>query len=425
MSTSTNKPTMALLTTWDEVCGIAHYAYFLKRALDPHFDITVFPTPRSVFMQISDPDEERAADQFAADLQKKISGFDYVNVQYEPGILGRTMARSADRLITIISGAKNLVVTFHAVARLERGSFKEHLQLWLRGRPHRSIIKLTRYMGLRWSWGKIYRYLTKMSERTSVGIITHTKRDARFLSIKMPRLPVFDVPLIFIDDAYRAEMQTRYSSTILKTLLPKPSQDTRYIGCFGFYSEYKGFETAIETLRHLPKNYELLLFSSLHESTLGPEQRRSEYLQRLIDLTKKRSSESAASLMHRVHFLGAVPDDDLILGMMVCDAVLFPYINSNHTASGPTAIALDLGRRVFASRNIQFIELAKYRGAVFEFCDLSNPMEYAQKIIRMTQDREDCVIDGIRIVKYPPVKQTYTPKQSAETYLRAFGCCAE
>jgi hypothetical protein len=126
--------------------------------------------------------------------------------------------------------------------------------------------------------------------------------------------------------------------------------------------------------------------------------------------------EKKKALSERVHFLGAVSDDDLVLGMMLCDAVLFPYINSPHTASGPMAQAVELDRKIFASRNIQFVELAKFHGDHFEFCDIGNSIEYAQKIPRMTKDRQERTVHGYRVIDYPQRQRKYDMAHAVSLY---------
>ena len=36
------KPKLAVISTYDELCGIAAYTVYLKKQLDEHFDVTVF-----------------------------------------------------------------------------------------------------------------------------------------------------------------------------------------------------------------------------------------------------------------------------------------------------------------------------------------------------------------------------------------------
>jgi hypothetical protein len=153
---------------------------------------------------------------------------------------------------------------------------------------------------------------------------------------------------------------------------------------------------------------------------LKPNQCNFKYLDSLIaKIVKNKEAVSARPLHQRVHFIGAVEDDDIILGMMLCDAVLFPYANTLQTASGPISIALELDRPVLASRNTHFIEFQKYVGRAFEMCDIGNALEYSQKIQLLSNNRYDCEINGLRVVKYPSSIKKYTPNTTAMLYLNS------
>jgi hypothetical protein len=129
-------------------------------------------------------------------------------------------------------------------------------------------------------------------------------------------------------------------------------------------------------------------------------------------------------MMSRVHFIGSVSDDDMLLGMTMCDAVVIPYINSQHTGSGPASQAIELSRPTYVSRNRQFGELAKYYPDNFEFFDIGNHLELAQKILRHPPGR-DVEVNGIRMVEYPAKPRTVTIKDTVANYLTGFGIEAE
>lgn len=409
------------------MCGIAHYTYFLKRALDPYFDITVIPTPRQVFMPNRDAAEIKAGDDHAKEIAKQLRDFDFVNIQFEPGILGRSMTRVVKRFKIMLSEVRNLCVTFHSITRADGLTLREQAKLLARGRvAHLVRETVTEEIRSR-AWSDLYRFLAAKAKTSRVTAIAHTGRDARYVRLRLPSsIPVHTTPLIFIDPEYKASIAERCETSSLRTIAPKPAENTRYLGCFGFFSGYKGFETALEALRLMPDNYELLMFSSLHESTLAPDQKKDDYLDSLLRIVQADKGGSRGSgnqprrpLSQRVHFLGAVNDDDLVLGMKLCDVVLLPYINSNHTASGPVAIALDLDCKVIASRNVQFLELQKLRGEIFELCDISNPLEYTQKIPRLTMERKERVVSGLRLIDYPPLPQKFTSGTTASIYREA------
>ncbi|TPN51558.1 glycosyltransferase [Mesorhizobium sp. B1-1-7] len=406
---------IALLTTWEEVCGIAHYSAFLKRALDPHANITVIPTPREIIHGAKTKLEMRAADDLINDIAGQVKNFDVTCIQYEPGLYGRNGQQSVARVRKIISASKDVVMSFHHFPRYNRLSWPEIIRPL---NPKATLQNLlgdvltTRREAL---WNGLWRALVAHAAKGyRVTAIAHTKADARYLRLNMPSVQVLDNPLCYMDDDFITNIPMLANSSSLAKLTPTPKTDTRYIGVFGFFDFYKGFETPILALKQLPPNYQLLMFSGVHGSALTPGQGIAPYLQSLIKLVEKRK------LLSRVHFIGSVSDDDMLLGMTMCDAVVIPYINSQHTGSGPASQAIELSRPTYVSRNRQFGELAKYYPDNFEFFDIGNHIELAQKILRHPPGR-DFVVNGIRMVEYPRKPRSVTINDTVANYLNGFG----
>lgn len=498
----TNKPKVAILSTWNEICGIAHFTKGIKQGLESEgYDVEVLPTPRMILGNAKDGAEREAAESYCRYLGERVKEFDHVNIQFEPGIFAPDMMTAMKRFKIITKHAKNLSITWHYLGRRKSTSRKEILRLMSKGKIRYAMALTRSEKALNKAWDYLFDTIEDMGSnsifgknRIPVTHIVHTKRDqhlaraifngdiynVKTLENRLERAktdqekqkiesklekakrrfqPVYTTPLTYFSDETKATFVDKLAQSDLKNVLPaQKSDDTRYVGVFGFFSGYKGFETAIDAIDSLPPNYELLMFSSVHESTLRIESRRDEYLGELYDHLKKRdrkirqgnaekavtksklltkidgkkgkSSQDAIDLMDktfqkkktlsdRVHFLGAVSDDDLVLGMMLCDAVLFPYINSPHTASGPMAQAIELDRRIFASRNIQFVELAKFHENHFEFCDIGNSIEYAQKIPLMTQDRTERDVHGYRVIDYPERERKNDMARAVTLYEKA------
>ena len=466
----TNRPKVAILSTWNEICGIAHYTAGIKRQLEKTCDVEVLPTPRVILGNAKDVSELLAGDQYCEYLSERVKEFDHINIQFEPGILAPEMAMAMRRFKLITKHAKSMSITWHYVARRPYTPPKTIARLMLSGKMRYAIALKSSEKELAKTWGFLFKYIRNKSKTCKVSHIVHTPRDKHFVNAifngdtytkkaKNPRHRVSMTPLTYFSDEDKTELDDKLAKSDLHKVLPKKKgKDTRYLGVFGFFSGYKGFETAIDALESLPPNYELLMFSSVHESTLRIEAKRDDYLGKLADHIDKRDRAirkrnrkavvekskllakvdkpskkmSAASrklldqtfdkksvLSDRVHFLGAVSDDDLTLGMLLCDAVLFPYINSPHTASGPMAQAVELDRRVFASRNIQFVQLSQFHDDHFIFCDIGNSIEYAQKIPKMTADRKVRKVHGYDVIDYPPLERKFTMERATDIYLEA------
>jgi glycosyltransferase involved in cell wall biosynthesis len=90
-------------------------------------------------------------------------------------------------------------------------------------------------------------------------------------------------------------------------------------------------------------------------------------------------------LSDRIHFLGAQSDADFVSGMVICDAVVFPYLEVGQSSSGPISQALELGCRVIASRTHTFLQFGRYHENRIEYFDIGNHLELAGRILARSQ----------------------------------------
>jgi hypothetical protein len=117
-------------------------------------------------------------------------------------------------------------------------------------------------------------------------------------------------------------------------------------------------------------------------------------------------------LSRRVHFLGAASDADFLRGMVICDAVVFPYLEVGQSSSGPISQALELGCRVIASRTHTFLQFGQYHKEMIEYFDIGNHLELAARIAARPQYDA-----GAR-------RLAYNVHTNRAVYLAASGCKA-
>ena len=185
--------------------------------------------------------------------------------------------------------------------------------------------------------------------------------------------------------------------------------ESKLIGVFGFLGRYKGFDTVVRALHHLPEDYHLLIFGGVHPNEIKPHQSIDPVVSSLFDAgyvdtsvaERIRSNavgtapavsvavdssmrdlliEHPKDLSDRIHFMGTQSDTDFLAGMAICDAVVFPYLEVGQSSSGPISQALELGCRVIASRTHTFIQLGRYHHKMIEFFDIGNHLELAGRI---------------------------------------------
>lgn len=415
---------VAIISTWKENCGIAHYTSFLKKALDNDYAIDVFSLPKDIF-SIQNPNkiEQHLAEDWINNICSQLHAYDFVNIQFEPGIFGTRLKEIFSRTKKIILHSKAVVLTFHSVFRLQGNS----LSKTVRSNPNifKTIplwaVHTLRNRLIQHKWKQFYNFLHKQAQIKKITIVTHTKRDMTYLSARLPNIKIYDVPLIYLDQQTRDALPSLAASSKLGAKISMKAPTTRYIGVFGFIAEYKGFITAMQALAILDDSYELLVFGSLHERLLTYRMKMHPYVKELISYIEK-FKKSNKKFSDRVHFMGNVPDDELLFGMMACDAVLFPYINSEQTASGPISLAIELDRYIIVSRNVTFLELAKYYPDKIEFCDIGNYYEIAKKVRDARSEiSEEKEINGMRWVYFHKRGQSLYPETTLAVYKKSFG----
>jgi hypothetical protein len=70
----------------------------------------------------------------------------------------------------------------------------------------------------------------------------------------------------------------------------------------------------------------------------------------------KQMFDHPRDISSRLHFMGAQNDEGFARGMAVSDVVVLPYLEVGQSSSGPLSIAMEMGSRVLASRNLAFMQ---------------------------------------------------------------------
>jgi glycosyltransferase involved in cell wall biosynthesis len=394
---------LAIVSTYDEMCGIAGYTRALEQQLRPHAEVTVFDLDQYL-LRSPHARVQRLADLYIKNVAANLHEFDSVNIQLEYGTLGRTEHQINRRLRRLVNAAPAVSVTFHTILGHEPLDWAAIGRSLLTGQVNRAVQIVKGFRRGRELGARTYRLLHARQKTHPVNVIVHTKRDARLLRDVFRIRNVDHHPLSYVspEQAERVrQAATRDQFPILRTLPP----DAKLIGSFGFLSRYKGFETALRALHYLPEDHHLLIFGGIHPQTIKREQAVDPYIQTLLDAshigrtildtvsekgTPMTLNLDAASrdllarhpedLQHRVHFLGVHNDEGFLRAMALCDTVVLPYLEVGQSSSGPIAMALEMGCRVLASRTLAFLQYARYHPDQVEFFDIGNYAELADLI---------------------------------------------
>jgi glycosyltransferase involved in cell wall biosynthesis len=408
MQAQTRRPKLLLVSSYKRQCGIAQYVEHLEGPLrgKETWDIEIAELPIDVLKAMA-PHARKMANVAMEEIVRKAREADVVSIQFEPGLFGRTPAIIWKRLQAIIGASRHVILTYHTVPALEQGAF---------GYTMRGLLAYIRAQRGSKVFTQLFRSVLRNPSKFRH--IVQTKREARrFVMMGIPAETIADMPLAFLDEAakrrldddrIRDEVQAAYGIA-----------GKKIIACFGFLSAYKGVEVAIRALPYLPQDYHLFIVGGLHPEGIEPRTVKQPYIDQLLgeittDFSRAYKPQHDAirkDLGDRTHFCGALDDDEFNRVMVASDAVVLPYTEVGQTSSGPAAIALDLGRAVYCSRNHCFRELDRYQPDAVSMFEIGNYMELAQKIGRGDGWRD------VRVEARRDYARTYNVEARAQVYL--------
>jgi glycosyltransferase involved in cell wall biosynthesis len=402
------RPRLALISTYNDLCGIAGYTRCLEKQLSDIFDVTVFDLDQYL-LRATHRRVRRFADRHIRDICREIREFDAVNLQLEYGTLGGARRDIYRRFCWILRAAPRISVTFHTIFISEAFDYWRHLKQILSFSFAKAGALRSNYRRAQLLSAGIAKRLRRAQRFKPVSVIVHTGRDHAHMKYVYGLKNVSDHPLSFLSKA-DADAVRQGASRRQFTILDLVPDDAKLIGVFGFFGRYKGFETVVRALHHLPKEYHLLIFGAVHPNEIKPHRPIDPVLSALFEAgyvdtsiaeriwTKPGGGAPAVSiavegaardllidhpkdLSERLHFFGATSDADFLAGMAICDAVVFPYLEVGQSSSGPISQALELGCRIIASRTHTFLQFGRYHQHMIEYFDIGNHLELAARIL--------------------------------------------
>jgi glycosyltransferase involved in cell wall biosynthesis len=412
LASRTGRTRLALVSTYDELCGIAAYTRSLERQLGDIFDVTVFDL-NQFLLRSTHRRVRKFGDRHIQAIAREIRDYDTVNLQLEHGTLGRSCSDIYRRFNWILRASRRFSVTFHSIYPSDAFDFGECLKEICRFNFARAMALRAHYLRNNLLSAGIASRLRRAQRVKPVSVIVHTRRDFWHMKYVHGVRNVYDHPLAFLGIAEAEEIRRTASPSKFAILEAVPT-GSKLIGVFGFLGRYKGFDTVIRALHHLPEEYHLLIFGGVHPNEIRPHQPIDPVVSTLFDagyidtsVAERTRANSGASapvvsvavdgsmrdllvehpkdLSSRIRFLGAQSDADFLTGMAICDAVVFPYMEVGQSSSGPISQSLELGCRVIASRTHTFLQFARYHPNVIEFFDIGNHLELAGRILARPQ----------------------------------------
>jgi glycosyltransferase involved in cell wall biosynthesis len=297
-------------SSWETRCGIASYAAALVeqlRVLGVEVDVTPVP--------YTDRDPARMAETLA-----RLNAADLVHLQHEYTFFGGIAPGSSSLSRYYADLTVPRVVTAHTVFTAAELLRVKHETRW---RQLLAKQLLSRYPPYRAT-------VERQPFRGAAAVVVHTE-DARSKmvarGIEPERIHVLAAGVPSPVTAATAHVEAMRSKFGLA--------GRKVVSIFGYVTQDKGYETALEALRKLPPAVKLLVAGG---SRVEREQGYQEQLTEAI---------RAQNLTERVAITGYLDDAEIAAAMALTDVVLVPHLVANGSYS--VMLALGYGKPVLAS----------------------------------------------------------------------------
>ncbi|NML25948.1 glycosyltransferase family protein [Zoogloea dura] len=428
------KKKLGIVSTYDELCGIAGYTKHIEPVLKEAFDVEVFDlnqfilrTPGRLARKLGDVEIER--------ICEGLKQCDCVNIQLEHGTLGIGHKDIVRRLEMLVRASKSVSITFHTILKSDPFDFDGFFKKLGGLRIGAALGQISSYRKNNYLFLQINSMIRREQKRRELSVIVHTRRDANVYRTFQKFDRVFHHPLSFLTESQRDEVlkgAKRDLFPVLRGLDPT----VKIVGVFGFVGEYKGVDVAIQALSHLPSNYHLVIFGGVHPNSIKPGVPIDPYVSKILSLISPNRNvftsllEDGGSvnvnlsgadlaglqdvpirnnLSERVHFAGALSDADFATAIALSDVALLPYREVGQASSGPMSIANEMGSTILASRTKAFMQFEKYHSGRVTFFEQGNYLQLAKLVL---------AVDGTARLPYP---ERFNAETNLQVYCEAHG----
>jgi glycosyltransferase involved in cell wall biosynthesis len=395
---------LGIVSSYGVHCGNASYTHVLKEEFSKYYDVDVIPVNFRLLAN-AHPKVRGSIKHYIRELCGTIAQYDYINIQFEAALFGHSIQNACKNVIPMIRAARNLSFTIHrpynpTVARpLWKSCLKNGVNVMQTLRDYNYILQYKAFTHL------MQVLAARNAKGCSAVAIVHTQREKELLQIYYNIDKVVDFPITFLNrqqiDAHRNNRAHIREKICAKYKLDPAA---KYIGIFGFLAENKAHHVAVDALRFLPDEYNLLIFGVQHPLAIN-EYSLMHVLQKPKSF-RKNSNAYIASLIelaedvnarhpHRVRFMGDLNDSNFIDALAAMDFVVLPYYETGQSGSGNASLVLEVGTKAIFARNHAFMELARYYQDCFEFADIGNALEIAQRIEFWNRDFSENQMRGI------------------------------
>jgi len=414
---------LGIISTYHSNDGMAIYVRILEEFLKEKFEIKIIEIDRS-FLESPTMTMKRRRRKYFKSLAKQTEGCDVLNIQYENWMFGIGNGEILENFKALVDNNIPLIVTFHYVGRpdvVETSVNPVMLFRLMRSsgyNPFRAAARYYRESGRDRMFAKLMAFLKQREGAAYTAAIVHNKLDLFRVHDVYGLRNVAMHPIRYLTEPQRESAIARgreKRKELVRFLTPEGDENIKILGLFGFIDWSKGHMVAIRALRHLPKNYHVVIFGALPKYSItddDPENLKATqygasgnaFVQALVAEAECVNKFNYSFLPRsqqplnkygrkdgedypRVHFMGApASTDDFLVAVAGVDAVVLPYFQTFLTASGNATWALEVRKPIFASRCTAFSEMSRLFPNRMNLFEIGNFVELAQLVDRKIEE---------------------------------------
>lgn len=411
------KKKLGIISTYNSNDGMAIYVKILERFLKEEFEIKIIEIDRN-YLESPTRTMQKLRRRHFKKLAKETQDCDVLNIQFENWMFGTSNTESFQNFKRMIDNGKPLVVTLHYVSRPDVVETAPSVLLAYRYlkdagfNPFRALARYKNEVGRDQGFRGMVNYLRVRALTTYTACLVHNKLDYFRMKEMLKFQNVAMHPIRYLTPEEREAAIARgktHREKLVKELARDGNTDIKIIGIFGFIDWSKGHMVALRALRHLPKNYHVVIYGALPKYSINDDSpdvlknvnfsgSGNAFLEAMIEEAEGLNKFSYAYLPRtqtpnnkygrapgvdypRVHFMGGPPStEEFVTAVAGVDYVVVPYYQTFLTASGNATWALEVRKPIMATRCTAFTEMARLFPNRLNLFEIGNFVQLARLI---------------------------------------------
>lgn len=344
------KPSLAIVSSHNINCALAHYADALKDFLNPAFNVEIIDLKTSQLLRQEGENYQEMSEAHINQLCARLQEFDLVNVHLELGLYGTSTESILSRIVKICQASGRLILTVHTIDYKEAHTGHSHV------------------------YQQIMQALKQRPSSNPFHLITHLPQESALIEKMYAINNATDFPLLFLTNERRKKFQQSRNPNVWKKQFGFKEEDIT-IGMFGLLSAHKNYLHALRTLNLLPAHYKLLIVGEAHHMNIK-EWKVDPVIQEMVSYL-----DDHPALVDRVVFTGRLDDAKYFEDLANIDFVLLPSFEVGQSGSSTLSIGLELSCAILKSNTSNTPGYETYFPNCFETFDIGNYYETKHKIL--------------------------------------------